>query len=104
MSKKCSLKGTRAQFGNNVSHSHRKTRRRFLPNIQSASFLSKYLGKISLKVTSRTIRTVDFKGGIDNFLLNSKAKNLSEEAQKLRRKIKKLAANENKAATKTAKK
>ncbi|MBL6622012.1 MAG: 50S ribosomal protein L28 [Rickettsiales bacterium] len=104
MSKKCSLKGTRAQFGNNVSHSHRKTRRRFLPNIQSASFLSKYLGKISLKVTSRTIRTVDFKGGIDNFLLNSKAKNLSEEAQKLRRKIKKLASNENKPATKTAKK
>lgn len=97
MAKKCSLKGTRTQFGNNVSHSNRKTRRRFVPNIQAATFISKYLGKISLNVTSRTIRTVDFKGGIDNFLLNSKAKNLSETAQKLRRKIKKIiAANDNK--------
>jgi len=96
MSKKCSLKGTITQFGNNVSHSHRKTRRRFVPNIQSATFISKYLGKISLNVTSRTIRTVDFKGGIDNFLLNTKAKNLSEEGQKLRRKLKKIvAANDN---------
>ncbi|MFZ8864394.1 MAG: 50S ribosomal protein L28 [Rickettsiales bacterium] len=92
MAKKCSLKGTKTQFGNNVSHSNRKTRRRFIPNMQTASFISQYLGKISLNVTSRTIRTVDFKGGIDNFLLNSKAKNLSETGQKLRRKIKKIIA------------
>jgi large subunit ribosomal protein L28 len=104
MSNKCSLRGTKLQFGNNVSHSNRKTRRRFLPNIQSSSFISKYLGKITLKVTPRTIRTVDFKGGIDSFLLNSKAKNLSEEAQKLRRKVKKLAANENITAKKKSKK
>lgn len=97
MARKCSLKGTKTQFGNNVSHSNRKTRRRFVPNIQSATFISQYLGKISLNVTSRTIRTVDFKGGIDNFLVNSKAKNLSELGQKFRRKIKKIiASNDNK--------
>ena len=67
-----------------------------MPNLQSATFISKFLGKISLSVTPRTIRTVDFKGGIDNFLLNTKAKNLTEEGQKLRRKLKKLvAANDN---------
>lgn len=90
MSKKCSLTGRKAQFGNNVSHSKRKTRRKFLPNIQNSTFISEYLGKVTLKVTTRTIRTIDFKGGIDKFLINSSARKLTDEAVKLKRKIKKI--------------
>ena len=92
MSKKCSLTGKSTQFGNNVSHSHRKTRRKFIPNIQTASFTSEFIGKISLKVTPKTIRTIDFKGGIDKFLLNTSSRKLTDQAIKLKRKIKKVAA------------
>ena len=99
MSKKCSLTGRKAQFGNNVSHSKRKTRRKFLPNIQNSTFISEYLGKVTLKVTTRTIRTIDFKGGIDQFLINSSTRKLTDEAIKLKRKIKKIiVAQENKKA------
>ena len=92
MARKCSLRGTKVQFGNSVSHSKRKTRRMFLPNIQNATFISDYLGKIKLSVTPRTIRTIDFKGGIDQFLLQTKAKNMTVEALKLKRKIRSLIA------------
>ncbi len=90
MARKCILTNRSSQFGNNVSNSQRKTRRKFETNIQNSTFTSEYLGKIQLKVVPRTIRTVDFKGGIDNFLLNSKAKKLSLEALKLRNRIKKI--------------
>lgn len=99
MSKKCSLTGRKAQFGNNVSHSKRKTRRKFLPNVQNSTFISEYLGKVTLKVTTRTIRTIDFKGGIDQFLINTSSRKLADEAIKLKRKIKKIiVAQENKEA------
>ena len=92
MSKKCSLTGRETQFGNNVSHSHRKTRRKFEPNMQSSTFISKYIGKLKLRVASRTIRTVDFKGGIDNFLLTTSSRKLTDEALRYKRKIKKALA------------
>jgi large subunit ribosomal protein L28 len=92
MARSCDLTGTKVQFGNNVSHSKRKTRRKFLPNVQAATFESEYLGKLFLKVTSRTLRTVDYKGGIDQFLLKASNRNLSESALKLKRKVKKLIA------------
>ena len=89
MYKKCSLTGRKVQFGNNVSHSHRKTRRRFIPNTQTATFISEFIGKLSLTVTPRTIRTIDFKGGIDSFLLNTASRKLTDQAVKLKKKIKK---------------
>ena len=46
MSKKCDISGIGALSGNNVSHAHNKTRRRFLPNLQVVSLLSESLGKI----------------------------------------------------------
>ncbi len=90
MSKKCALTGRQTQFGNNVSHSNRKSRRRFIPNTQNSTFISEFLGKITLKVTTRTIRTIDFKGGIDKFLIKTPSRKLTDEAVKLKRQIKKL--------------
>ncbi len=90
MSKRCDLLGTTIQVGNNVSHSKRHTRRRFLPNLQNITFRSEVLGeKLSLRVTAATIRTVEHNGGIDNFLLTTSNSKLTETATRLKRKVKK---------------
>ena len=63
MSRICELTGKRVQFGNNVSHSNRKTKRRFLPNIQSKRFYVPELDKyVTLKVSAAAIRTINKKG------------------------------------------
>ena len=81
MSKVCELTGKAVRSGNNVSHSNRKTRRRFLPNLHNNRFLSEALGKsLHFKVAASTIRTVDIYGGIDNYLLKTKCKVLSHRA------------------------
>ncbi|MBK9108113.1 MAG: 50S ribosomal protein L28 [Saprospiraceae bacterium] len=60
MSKVCDLTGVRPQYGNNVSHSNRKTRRRFNPNLQKKSFYVPETGEwIQLKITAKALRTVD---------------------------------------------
>ena len=72
MSNSCQITEKKLQFGNIVSHSKRKTRRTFLPNIQNVSFISKYIGKIQLKVSPSAIRTVEINGGLDDYLLKTK--------------------------------
>lgn len=90
MAKRCALTGKGVMSGNNVSHSQRKTRRRFLPNIQSVSMISQALGKaFRLKVAISTLRTVDHNGGLDNFLLKTSDTKLTDEARKLKRQVKK---------------
>lgn len=93
MARRCELMGTGVQSGNNVSHSKRKTRRRFLPNLQSVSMHSNALNaNVGLRVTAATLRTVDHNGGLDAFLLSTASAKLTIEAQKLKRKIKKALA------------
>ena len=88
MSMKCDLTGKMYQSGNNVSHAKNRTKRRFLPNIQNISFQSIKLGKkIQLKVATSTIRTVEKKGGLDEFLLNTSNTKLPPEALKLKKLI-----------------
>jgi large subunit ribosomal protein L28 len=93
MSNSCQITEKKLQFGNNVSHSNRKTRRTFLPNIQNVSFLSKYLGKIQLKVSPKAIRTVEINGGIDDYLLNTGNSKLSPTSLKLKKTILKIQKN-----------
>lgn len=93
MSRKCDLTGIGVMVGNNVSHSNRRTRRRFLPNLQQVHLLSDALKRaIPLRVTAATLRSVDHNGGLDKFLVSAKAHNLSPLGQKLRREIKKAQA------------
>lgn len=93
MAKKCALTGTGPQYGNNVSHSNRKTRRRFVPNIQVTSLTSDALGhSVTLRLTVATIRTIDHNGGLDAYLLSTSSRKLTEEAVTLKRKIKKALA------------
>ena len=78
---------------NNVSHANNKTRRRYLPNLQVASLLSEALGQsVRLRLSTNAIRTVDAKGGIDAFLLDSKDAELNTIALRLKRRIRKAIA------------
>jgi|TARA_B100000003_G_C10634968_1_gene252633 large subunit ribosomal protein L28 len=95
MSKKCDLTGKQSITGNNVSHANNKTKRKFFPNLQSVSLYSEQLdSKLSFKVAASTLRTVEKSGGIDKFLLNTKANNLSTLAKKYKKNIlKKIESN-----------
>jgi|TARA_B100001094_G_C17446494_1_gene446155 large subunit ribosomal protein L28 len=76
--------------GNNVSHAHNKTRRRYLPNLQNTSILSDVLGQmVRLRVTPSAIRTIDHKGGLDSYLLGTPNRKLTSEAKRLKRRIQK---------------
>ena len=88
MSSLCQLTGKRYLSGNNVSHANNKTKRRFLPNLQKITFISDKLGqKIQLNVATSTIRTVEKKGGLDDFLISTPNKKLPEKAKKLKKSI-----------------
>ncbi len=93
MSRRCDLMGTGALTGNKVSHSNRKTKTRFLPNLQNVSLISDALGvPVRLRVTAATLRSVEHNGGLDAFLLTHPDSQLTELAQKLKRQIKKRQA------------
>ena len=88
MSKRCELTGVSPLKGHNVSHSKNKTKRRFLPNLKKVTFKSDKLKKnIILRVTSSAVRSVDFKGGLDQYLRSVKKQKLSRKAQKLKSSI-----------------
>ena len=79
--------------GNNVSHAHNKTRRRFLPNLQSTSLLSDALGRVvRLRLSVRAIRTIEHKGGLDAYLLGTPDARLPDQARALKRNIRKASA------------
>ena len=85
MSKRCELTGVSPLKGHNVSHANNKTKRRFLPNLKKVTFKSDMLKKnITLKVTNAAVRSVDFKGGLDQYLKSVKKQKLSKKAQKLK--------------------
>jgi large subunit ribosomal protein L28 len=59
MSKVCDLTGKRPVAGNYVSHSNRKTKRRFLPNLHTKKFFMPETGEwVTLKVSANAIRTI----------------------------------------------
>ena len=94
MSRRCELTGKTAQVGHKVSHSNRKTKRRFLPNLVNVTLTSDTLGRsVRLRVSANALKSVDHRGGLDAFLLKAKSEELSARALELKRQIaKKLAA------------
>ena len=96
MSKVCDLSGKKVQFGNNVSKANNKTRRKFNPNMQSATFKSDLLNKnIRFNVATSSIRTVTKYGGIDEFLIRTKSKKLSLKAKRVRKTLQRVAGRAN---------
>ena len=94
MSRRCELTGVGPLVGHNVSHSNIKTKRRFLPALSPASLQSDALGQtFRLRITNAALRTLDFRGGLDAFLLKASDDDLSPRALKIKRQVKaKLAA------------
>jgi large subunit ribosomal protein L28 len=93
VSRVCELTNKKKAFGNKVSHSNRKTKRAFLLNLHKVTLMSEILNrKFSFRIATRTLRTIDYKGDLDAFLLNTRTIKLSEEAQKIKRKLKKVLA------------
>ncbi len=73
MSKVCQVTGKRPQSGNNVSHANTRTRRRFLPNLQSKRFwLESEQRWVRLRVSVKGMRIID-KHGIDKVLADMRA-------------------------------
>ena len=88
MSIRCQLTGKGYLNGNNVSHAKNRTKRRFLPNLQKITFISEKLGySIQLKVAASTIRTVEKKGGLDEYLLSTSNLKLPLKARKIKKQI-----------------
>jgi len=92
MSRVCELTGKGPMTGNNVSHAHNKTRRRFLPNLNDVSLVSETLGRsFKLRISASALRTVDHRGGLDAFLAKAKDTDLSANALKIKKEIAKAA-------------
>ena len=78
MSRVCKVTGKRPMSGNNVSHAHNKTRRRFLPNLHTQKFwLEGERRFVKLKVSHQGLRIIN-KLGIEKVV-----KNLREQGQKV---------------------
>ena len=74
MARVCQVTGKGPMVGNNVSHANNKTKRRFLPNLQSRRFWVESENRwVRLRVTTNAIRTID-KNGIDAVLADLRAR------------------------------
>ncbi|MBF0189357.1 MAG: 50S ribosomal protein L28 [Magnetococcales bacterium] len=84
MARKKTLGGKAPQAGCKVSHSHRKTKRKWMPNIQRKSLYSATLKRrIRMTITTSALRTVDRAGGIDNYLLTTPVDKLTPSMRQL---------------------
>ena len=93
MSRRCELTAKGPQVGHKVSHSNIKTKRRFLPNLQSRRFWVENENRwVRLRVSTNAIKSVDHRGGLDAFLIKAKADVLSPRALLLKKAIEKKVA------------
>jgi large subunit ribosomal protein L28 len=76
MSRVCEVTGRGPMSGNNVSHANNRTRRRFLPNLQSHRFWVAAENRyVTLRLSCRAMRTID-KKGIEAVLTDMRARGL----------------------------
>lgn len=75
MSRVCEVTGKRPMAGNNVSHANNKTKRRFMPNLQSRRFWIESQNRwVRLRVSTKGLRIID-KDGIESVLADIKLRN-----------------------------
>ena len=90
MSRRCDLSSeVTLSKGNKVSKSKQRTKRWFVPNIQQCTYNSK-LGRLSLSLSTSTMRTIRKYGSIEQYILKIKRKRLTAFGQNLRKKLSKL--------------
>ena len=63
MAAHCQVTGAEPGFGHSISHSHRRNKRRFDPNIQKKRYWVPSLRRnVTLQVSARGIKTIDVRG------------------------------------------
>jgi large subunit ribosomal protein L28 len=88
MAWRCELTGKSRQIGHKVSHSNRKTKRQFKPNLLNVTLLSDALGRsVRLRISANALKSVDHRGGFDAFLLKASDTELSPRVLELKRQI-----------------
>ena len=93
MSRKCDLTGKGPLTGHKVSHSNRKTKRRFLPNLVNVTLTSEALDRsVRFRISANALKTVDHRGGLDGFLAKADEADLSPKALKIKREVEKKLA------------
>jgi large subunit ribosomal protein L28 len=93
MARRCELTGKGPLVGHKVSHSNRKTKRRFLPNLCNVTLISDALGRsVRLRVSANALKTVDRRGGLDAFLMKARETELGARAREIKRQIAKKQA------------
>lgn len=93
MSRRCDLTGKAVLSGHLVSHSNRKTKRRFLPNLCNVTLESETLNRsVRLRISANALKSVDHRGGLDAFLKKARDEELSPRALELKRQIAKSQA------------
>jgi large subunit ribosomal protein L28 len=100
MSRKCELTGKAVLVGHLVSHSNRKTKRVFEPNLINVTLQSEALARsIKVRISANALRTVDHRGGLDAFLTKAPVGDLSPTVRRFKSELtKKLAASATAAA------
>ena len=89
MSRRCELTGIGPMVGHSVSHSNIKTKRRFLPSLKTVKVASEALGQtFRLRISNAALRTLDYKGGLDAFIVKARDEQLSPAAQRIKRQVK----------------
>lgn len=74
MSAICQVTGRKPQFGKSVSHSHRRTSRRWNPNVQRRKFFVPSLGRtITLTVSTKGLKIID-RDGIESVVAQIRAR------------------------------
>jgi large subunit ribosomal protein L28 len=93
MSRRCELTGKAVLSGHLVSHSNRKTKRKFLPNLVNVTLQSDALQRsVRLRVSANALRTVEHRGGLDAFLAKAPEAELSPTVRVLKRELEKKRA------------
>lgn len=88
MAWRCDLTGKGPMSGHKVSHSNIKTKRRFMPNLQSVTLISDALGRsVRARVSTNALKSVDHRGGLDAFLLKARDADLAPKMLELKRQI-----------------
>ncbi|MBI2608458.1 MAG: 50S ribosomal protein L28 [Deltaproteobacteria bacterium] len=90
MSRLCELTGIRPLTGNTVSHANNKTKMRQLPNLKYKKYFIPELDKnVSLRLSTRAIRTIDKLGGVSKAVFKASEKKISGRLLKLKKQLEK---------------
>ena len=88
MSRQCMITGKKRMMGNNRSHALNATRRTFEVNVQDTSVYSEVLKrKVKIRASAAGLRTLDHKGGIDAYILDTAKSKLHPELAALKEEI-----------------